>query len=53
MANINIEIPPDLHKSLKMKAIETDCTLKDCIILILEQKISVKTKKKNNTRKTK
>jgi predicted HicB family RNase H-like nuclease len=37
MANINIEIPDDLHKELKINAAEKDSTLKELIIAILEQ----------------
>ncbi len=32
MVNINIEIPDDLHKKVKLAAIKTDKTVKDFII---------------------
>ncbi len=32
MANINIQIPDDLHKKLKVEAIQEDTTLKELII---------------------
>jgi predicted HicB family RNase H-like nuclease len=35
--NINIELPEKLHRELKMKAIETDRTLKDLVIEILSK----------------
>tara|TARA_Y100000031_G_C8047787_1_gene304719 strand:- start:356 stop:478 length:123 start_codon:yes stop_codon:yes gene_type:complete len=36
MANINIEIPEDLHKRLKLEAITKDLTLKEFVIRKLE-----------------
>jgi hypothetical protein len=36
MVNINIKIPEDLHKKIKMKAVEKDMTIRDLIIKILE-----------------
>ena len=38
MANINLEIPDDLHKALKIEAAMQDITLKEFIIKILDQK---------------
>lgn len=38
MANINIEIPDDLHKELKVDAARKDTTLKELITFILEKK---------------
>jgi len=35
--NINIEIPDDVHKILKVKAIQEDKTLKDLIIEVLSK----------------
>jgi hypothetical protein len=35
--NINVEIPENIHKQLKMKAIEKDMTLKDFVIEILSK----------------
>jgi len=32
MANINIQVPDDIHKKLKIEAISKDSTLKDLII---------------------
>ncbi len=40
MVNINIKIPDELHKKLKLEAIQSDTTLKQLII----QKIKEKTK---------
>lgn len=34
--NLNIEIPDDLHRDLKLDAIQNDKTLKDLIIEILK-----------------
>jgi len=38
MVNINIEIPEELHKKVKLASIMQDLTLKDYIIKVLEQK---------------
>ena len=38
MVNVNIEIPDDLHKELKVDAARKDTTLKELIITILEKK---------------
>jgi predicted HicB family RNase H-like nuclease len=35
--NINIELPEKLHKELRMKAVESDKTLKDFVIEILSK----------------
>ncbi|MFC2136039.1 hypothetical protein ACFLTH_15600 [Bacteroidota bacterium] len=40
MTNINIEIPDDIHKEIKLKAVLEDSTIKDYIINILNKKIS-------------
>jgi hypothetical protein len=37
MVNINIEIPEDLHKKIKMKAVEKYTTIRELIINILEE----------------
>ena len=37
MPNINIIIPDDLHKGLKMEAIEEEITLKELIVKLLEK----------------
>jgi len=39
MVNVNIGIPDDLHKRLKIAAITADRTLKDHIIARLEQRL--------------
>lgn len=36
MVNINIEIPDDLHKALKLASVLDDTTLKDLVIQLLE-----------------
>lgn len=36
MVNINIHIPDELHKKLKIEAVKQDSTLKDLIINVLE-----------------
>lgn len=35
--NINIEIPEEIHRELKLRAIEADKTLKDFVIEILSR----------------
>ncbi len=37
MANINIKLPEDVHKKLKIEAINNDKTLKDYIVLKLSK----------------
>lgn len=37
MVNINIEIPDDLHKRLKIAAVVDDSTIKDIVTDILEE----------------
>jgi len=37
MPNINIIIPDDLHKGLKMEAVKKESTLKELIVKMLEQ----------------
>ena len=39
MVNVNIEIPDDLHKRLKIAAITADRTLKDHIIAKLDERL--------------
>ena len=39
MANINIEVPDELHKKLKMHSIRNDKSLKDEIIDLLSKYI--------------
>ena len=38
MVNINIEIPEDLHKKIKLASITQDVTLKEYVIRILDKK---------------
>jgi predicted HicB family RNase H-like nuclease len=35
--NINVELPEKLHKELKMKAIDSNMTLKDLVIDMLSK----------------
>jgi hypothetical protein len=37
MVNINIEIPNELHKKIKLESVKNDTTLKDYIINILDK----------------
>jgi hypothetical protein len=39
MVNINIEIPDDLHKDLKITSVMNNITLKNHVINVLEKKI--------------
>ena len=39
MPNINIAIPEDVHKRLKLKAVQKDSTLKAYIIKALEEEL--------------
>ena len=39
MVNINIEIPGELHKRLKLTAIQRDATLKEYIIAQLDERL--------------
>ena len=38
MANINIQIPDELHKKIRLEAVKTDMTIKEYIITTLEEK---------------
>ncbi len=38
MVNINIEIPEELHRKIKLASIMKDLTLKDYIISVLDKK---------------
>jgi predicted HicB family RNase H-like nuclease len=42
MANLNIEIPDELHKRLKLSALLRDATLKKHVIAILEASLDEK-----------
>jgi hypothetical protein len=39
MVNINIAVPDDLHKKLRVEAAVKDTTLKDLIIAVLDEQI--------------
>ena len=42
MTNINIEIPDELHKKIKLNAVKEDTSIKEYIIQILQEYISKK-----------
>ncbi|MFA6072922.1 MAG: hypothetical protein WC758_02320 [Candidatus Woesearchaeota archaeon] len=44
MANLNIDIPDDVHKSLKIQAIKEDKTLKELIVSRLATNLEVRKK---------
>lgn len=37
MVNLNIEIPDDLHKKIKLSAVREDKTLKECVTQRLDR----------------
>ena len=45
MGNINIELPDELHRKLKILAINTGGTLKDTVTSALEQGVRRKVRK--------
>ncbi len=45
MTNINIEIPDELHKKLKIQCAVEETTLKDYIVITLEEKLQKGNKK--------
>jgi len=47
MTNINIEIPDELHKKIKLNAVMKGVSLKDHIILKLEKEFKKRTNKVN------
>lgn len=49
MVNLNIDLPDELHKSLKLKAIKESKTLKDIIVTRLT--MEVEGRKKDGHRK--
>jgi hypothetical protein len=49
MVNLNIDLPDDVHKSLKFQAIKDNITLKDLIISKLAQ--AIEGRKKDGKRK--
>ncbi len=42
MVNINIQIPDDLHKKIKLNAVKEDKSIKDYIIDILDKSMRSK-----------
>jgi hypothetical protein len=42
MVNINIQIPDELHKELKLEAVNNNLTIKELIIQILEKDAIIK-----------
>lgn len=40
MVNINISIPDDLHKQLRLTSVEQESTLKEVVIAILEEEVN-------------
>jgi hypothetical protein len=50
LVNLNIDIPDEVHKALKLRAIKEDRTLKEMIVSKLEEEIGAR---KNNARKKK
>ena len=40
MSNLNIELPTELHKALRIRAIEEETTLKELVIRYLEEGLS-------------
>lgn len=44
MANINIKLPEDVHKQLKIEAINSNLTLKEHIIKKLSSNLKIKEK---------
>ncbi|MEM4336957.1 MAG: toxin-antitoxin system HicB family antitoxin [Candidatus Woesearchaeota archaeon] len=54
MGNINIDIPDELHKQLKVCCAMQDISIKDFIVQSLEEEIKKETEKEaNETKKTK
>jgi predicted HicB family RNase H-like nuclease len=39
MVNLNIKIPDELHKEIKLRAVMEDISLKDYVIKLLEENI--------------
>jgi hypothetical protein len=44
MVNINIQLPDELHKKIKLNAVKEDTSIKELIIRILDNKINKKDK---------
>jgi len=42
MTNINIKVPEDIHKKIKLKAVLQDLTIKEYITKILDKKFTKK-----------
>jgi len=49
MVNVNIEIPEEIHKKAKLDCVLKEITLKEFIIIAIEEKL--KTKSKDSSRK--
>jgi predicted HicB family RNase H-like nuclease len=39
MTNINIELPPDIHKKLKLKAVSEGKTIEQLLIEVLNKRV--------------
>lgn len=39
MGNINIDLPDDVHRQLKLDAVANDSTLKDHVIKLLDEEV--------------
>jgi len=50
MVNINISLPEELHRGLKLKSTIEDTTMKDYIITTISKEINKKFKKEANTK---
>lgn len=50
MVNINISLPEQLHKGLKLKSTIEDTTMKDYIINTISMEIKKKFNKEGNTK---
>lgn len=48
MVNINIDIPGDLHRKIKLTSVVKDTTLKDYVISVLEKRVSPAKSKKSS-----
>ncbi len=40
MVNINIELPKELHKRLRLQSLQKDCTLKDYVVKLLREEVA-------------
>lgn len=39
VANLHLELPPELHKKLKLKAVKQQRPIKDLIVTVLEKRL--------------